>query len=191
MTAETKNSGITRLLADWRDGSADALERLMPLVYGELRRIASFHLRVERAQHTLQPTALVHETYLRLAADCRVEWEGRSHFFGIARRVMRQVLIQYSRLRSAEKRGGGRGALPLEQAGEVPDGLTGCYEDLTSALTELAAADPRKARIVLLRYFDGFTNEEVAAELGVSLSTVEREVRMALPWLRSRLEPAV
>jgi RNA polymerase sigma factor (sigma-70 family) len=81
--------------------------------------------------------------------------------------------------------------LPLEQAGEVPDGLPGCHEDLAGALSELAAADPRKARIVLLRYFDGFTNEEVAAELGVSLSTVEREVRMALPWLRSRLEPAV
>jgi len=174
-------------LQDWSAGEEKALEKLTPLVYHDLRRLAAGRLRSESDSQTLQPTALVHEAYLRLAGARQPDWENRSHFFGIAARLMRQILVQRARARHAEKRGGGDDKVSLDDAEPMPDQRSRELTELADALGELQAEDPRKAQIVELRYFWGLTTEAIAAELGVSSSTVEREMRMALPWLRQRI----
>ena len=185
---ETDGFPITALLQDWSAGEESALERLTPLVYQDLRRLAARRLRSESECQTLQPTALVHEAYLRLCGARQPDWENRSHFFGIAARLMRQILIQRARARHAEKRGGGSDKVSLDDAEPMADKRSQGIAELADALGELHDEDARKAQIVELRYFWGLTTEEIAAELRVSCSTVEREMRMALPWLRHRIE---
>jgi RNA polymerase sigma factor (TIGR02999 family) len=187
MSSVPGNPPITELLAGWHAGDGSALERLTPLVYDDLRRLAEKRLRRERAGNTLQPTALVHETYLQLAGAQRVGWEDRSHFFGIASRMMQQILIQRARARTAEKRGGGRRA-PFNETLGITDAQATHLMEITQALAELAAEDSRKAAMVDLRFFGGMTTAEISARLGVSTSTVEREMRVALAWLHRYLK---
>lgn len=180
---------VTRLLHLWSGGDASALERLTPLLYDELRRLASSYLRRERPGHTLAPTALVHEAYLRLVDDGGREWSGRTHFLAIAARHMRQILVDHARRRSAGKRGAGERAVTLDEAllaRERPEELI----LLDDALERLAAFDERKARIVEWHYFGGLGQEEVASLLGVHVNTVARELRLARAWLQQQLAPA-
>ena len=174
-------------LVDWQTGDESALDRLAPLVYGHLRRLAGSRLRRERPGQTLQPTALVHETYLQLSGARSIGWENRSHFFGIASRLMQQILIQRARARTAAKRGGGR-RTDFAEALAASEQRATQVNDIAEALGELAEEDERKASIVDLRYFGGLTTEEIAAQLGVSASTVEREMRVALAWLHRYLK---
>jgi len=180
---------VTRLLAAWRGGDAHALEELTPLIYRELRRLASVRLRSERDGHTLAPTALVHEAFLRLAGQANTpNWENRSHFFAIASHLMRQILIQYARAHRAEKRGGNQAVLDLESAG--PIAIQDRAEELVAldeALERLAGFDQRKARAVELRFFGGMTVPEIAVVMELSTATVERDMRTALAWLRREL----
>lgn len=185
---ESEETPVTRLLQDWWSGDRHALEKLTPLVYDELRRLARWRLRGERPGHTLQPTALVHETFVHLAGAPPLDWENRSHFFGIAARLMRQILIQHARVRHAIKRGGGNVPLCLDEASLVAQEPPPKAIELVEALAELSEQDPRKGRIVELRYVWGLTTGEIAEQLDVSSSTVEREMRIALPWLRRRIE---
>jgi len=177
----------TATLKRARRGDADAVEAMLPLVYDELHALARACFRRERVEHTLQPTALVHEAYLRLIDDSAVAWQDRTHFFGIAARSMRQILVEHARRHLAEKRGGDRVAVTL--SGHLASDEEECLDllDLNEALTELAGHDARKAEVVELRFFSGLTVEEVAAALGASLTTVERDWRMARAWLRRRL----
>lgn len=178
---------ITQIL-----NSADStdLKRLMPLVYDELRRIADALFRGERAGHTLQPTALVNEAYLRLLeTDGRVEWQNRAHFFGVAARLMRQILVNHAVARNAEKRGGGQTLVPLDEA-EISGGRARAVEilELHDALEKLAALDERQARIVELRFFGGLTLEETAEFLQISVMSVRREWATAKIWLYKTLD---
>lgn len=181
---------VTTLLAAWRDGDREALSRLMPLVYGELRRLAARSLEGERKDHTLQPTALVHEAFLRLAGGAVPRWQDRVHFFAVASQVMRRLLVDHARARRTEKRGGGVRPLPLEAAFDIGSPEAGDPElllALDEALVELAVHDPRKARIVELRFFGGLTIEEAAEVLDVATSTVILEARLARAWLFRRI----
>jgi RNA polymerase sigma-70 factor, ECF subfamily len=179
---------VTLLLASLRRGEQDALGRLMPLVYDELRRLAGHYMRGERAGHTLQPTAVVHEAYLRLAGQDWVEWQDRAHFIGVAARQMRRILVDYARQHFAAKRGGTPAKVEL-------DALAGGFDETKSAeilavdeaLERLRELDPQQAEIVELRYFGGLTVEEAAAQLGISERTVKRDWSVALLWLRARL----
>ena len=184
---ETAVAPITAWLKDWRDGNDRAIDKLMPCIYGELRRIARNQLWRDSASCTLQPTALVHDAYLQLAGARAIDWESRSHLFGIASRLMRQILIQKARARNAGKRGGEWQRIGLEDAEPVAAARSHATVDLDDALNDLAREDLRKAMIVELHYFDGMTNQEIGAALAVSVSTVERDLRMALAWLRRRL----
>lgn len=178
---------VSRLLRAWSNGEPAALERLTPLIYDELRRQARQFLDHERADHTLQTTALVHEVYLRLAEERRVSWESRAHFFGSAARLMRRVLVEHARSRGAAKRGGGAVRVTLGEA-LVP--VTPPDVDLLSldgALTRLSAMDPRQGRIVELRFFAGLSIGETAEVLGVGPATVSREWRTARAWLLREL----
>jgi RNA polymerase sigma factor (TIGR02999 family) len=174
---------VTELLRAWRQGEKAAADRLIPLVYDELRQRAAAALRPERPQHTLTPTALVHEAYLRLVGQELPPLESRRHFYGIAARVMRQVLVDHARARRAAKRNLGREALPLDEAIPVGDERAASLVALDDALAALAAFDPEKARLVELRYFAGLTIEETAEMLGVSPATVKREWAVARAWL--------
>lgn len=179
---------ITRLLIEWKEGNKLALDQLSPLVYDELRKLAGSYLNRERPGHTLQPTALVHEAYLRLVDQSHQNWESRSHFFGVAAHLMRLILVDWARKSRAGKRGGGR-KVPLEQDMSLPTS-TESPEDLIAlddALNELSSLDERKARIIELRYFGGMTVPEVAKSLDISTATVEREARFAHLWLSRRL----
>jgi RNA polymerase sigma factor (TIGR02999 family) len=178
---------LTQLLQSWRNGDKAALDKLMPIVYDELRRIASHYLRRQRANQTLQTTALVHEAYLRLIGKEDIDWQNRAHFFGVAARMMRYILIDYALAQQTEKRGGGNIKLSLDEGIEVPDRKDLDIETLNEALNTLAAVDERKSQIVELRFFAGLSNEEIAEVLGTSLATVNREWRMAKAWLRSEL----
>jgi RNA polymerase sigma factor (TIGR02999 family) len=180
---------VTRLLARWRDGNAEALNQLIPIVYKELRRTADRYLRQERPNHTLQPTALVHETYLRLARVQNVQWESRTHFFAAAAQIMRHLLINYALARKAEKRGEGCRITLNEDIG-APRNQTWDIESLHDALNKLAALDERKARIVELRLFTGLSNQEIAEVLGISLTTVNTDWRAAKAWLFLKLRKA-
>jgi RNA polymerase sigma-70 factor, ECF subfamily len=174
---------VTNLLLDWRNGDEAALARLTPLVYDELRRLAGGYLRRERAGHTLQATALVHEAYLRLIGQQHLDWQSRAHFFGVAAQVMRHVLVDQARSRRAAKRGGGEALLPLDEAADCASEPAAEVIALDDALKSLARIDERKSRVVELRYFGGLTEEETAEVLGVSPATVRRESRLAEAWL--------
>lgn len=174
---------VTRMLIDWRNGDQSALEKLMPLVYTELHRLAASYLRRQRSDHTLQPTALVHEAYLRLVDERNVDWQSRAHFYGMAAQMMRSILIDYARTRVAMKRGGGARKLSLSAVDRVPAEPSLDLVALDDALKTLAAIDPRQSRVVELRFFGGLDIEETAEVLQLSPATIKREWRMAKAWL--------
>ena len=182
---------VTRLLECWRDGDERALEELIPLVYDELRRLAGRHLQGESQALTLQPTALVHEAYLRLV-ELDLQWQGRVHFFGVAAGIMRRILVDLARSRRRQKRGGGQRPLSFSDV-EVAGRATPVDDFLAveAALAELEAQAPRKARAVELRYFAGLGNAEISQVLAVSRPTVERDLRWARAWLAHRLASTV
>ena len=180
---------ITQLLRDWSSGDTQALPRLVSLVYPELHRIAQRHLRRERQGHTLQPTALVHEAYVRFAQQAPgKEWADRTHFFAVAARVVRAVLVDHARARGAVKRGDGAVAVEVEEGHLIADAPPVDILDLDTALDELEAMQPEHCRIVELRYFAGLSIEETAAALSLSPSSVKRGWLAAKTWIRQRLD---
>lgn len=178
---------VTALLDDWSRGNESALDQLLPLVYMELRRMAARQLRQERAGHTLQPTALVHEVYLRLVDQRRVDWQHRAHFFGVAAQIMRRILVDHARRRAAGKRGEGVRCLSLDDAQDVAASNELPVLAFDRALDRLQQVDPGLARIVELRAFGGLTIEDAAHVLKVSPSTVKRDWRTAKAWLNREL----
>ena len=182
-------SHITRLLHDWRGGSQEAFDRLIPLVYEELHTLASRQLANEWRHDRLQTTAVVNEAYLRLFGQREVDWQNRGHFFAIAAHVMRRILVDYARRGLRVKRGGGEPALELDEALPAPDAGVDAVDalDLDRALQKLEQLDPDQARIVELRFFGGLTVEETAAALGTSPATVKREWALAKGWLHREL----
>lgn len=180
---------ITQLLHGWQAGDRQALDALLPIVHKKLRRLAHFHLRRERPDHTLQSAALVNEAYVRLAGMNSLQWEGRTHFFGIAAKLMRQILVDYARRHRAGKRGAGVDALSLDDAILTPNGREKDLDviALDDALEALAQFDPRKAKVVELRFFAGLNFEETAEVLNVSAITVQRDWSTARAWLRREL----
>ena len=174
---------ITELLLQWNDGESQALEQLAPLIYQDLRRLAGDVFDRERPGHTLSATALVHEVYLRLVDQRRVRWENRAHFLGAAAHIMRRVLVDHARARDAVKRGGGATKIELSEELGATAGTAAEVLDLDKALTRLAELDERKARVVEMKFFAGMTNQEVAAAIGVSDATVEREWTITRAWL--------
>ena len=186
MSQSTDN--VTKLLLDLSGGDRSAVDLLLPVIYDELRRLAANYLRRERPDHTLQPTALVHEAYLHLVDQTRVNWQNRAHFFGVAAQIMRRLLIDHARKHNAEKRGQDYEKLSLD---ENIDRLVERSEDLIAlddALNALAAFDEQKARLVELRYFGGLSIEETADVLGVTPTTVKRHWRLAKAWLYGELQ---
>jgi RNA polymerase sigma factor (TIGR02999 family) len=179
---------LTRLLLAWRNGDNQALDALTPLVYGELRRIAASHLRRERRPSTLQPTALIHEAWLRLSQGEQPQWHSRAHFFAIASRLMRQILVDAARKGLAGKRGGGRRATLNPSIAVAPE-LEVEVLALDRALHALEALDERKCRAVELKYFGGLTIAEIGEALGASVPTVVRDIRFAEAWLRKEMSP--
>lgn len=180
------STNITALLRAWQDGSPDALAALTASVYGELHRIARRTFRGERAGHTLQPTALVNEAFVKLV-DAKVSWQDRAHFFALSARMMRRILLTHAEARSAAKRGGAEQPVTLVE-GAVDTGVPDRrIEDLHEALEALAKFDPRKADLVELQVFGGLTFEEMAEVSGLSTSTLDRELRVAKAWLKQRL----
>jgi RNA polymerase sigma-70 factor (ECF subfamily) len=183
----TSADNVTLLLSDWRNGDAQALERLLPIVYRELQRLAAAYLRREREDHTLQPTALVHEAYVRLIDQDTPAFRNRSHFFGVAAHVMRQVLVDSARRHRAGKRDGGD-RLPLDDLQVATPDRPHDVVALDDALTALGEVDPRKARVIEMRYFGGLSNAEIGEALEISIPTVVRDARFAEAWLRQHLE---
>jgi RNA polymerase sigma factor (TIGR02999 family) len=184
------SAGITQLLIKWRNGDQAALSELLPMVYSELRRLANYYLRQERPGHTLQPTDLVHEAYLRLMNEKEIDWQNRAHFFGIAAVRMRHILVEHARSRQAAKRGGRGGGeyrLSLSEADQLAEKRDVNLLALDDALQGLEVLDPQKARIVELRYFGGLTIEETAEALKISPATVKRAWSMARAWLLSEI----
>lgn len=179
---------ITRLLLDWGDGNRAALDELMPLVYDELRRMAKNRLRAQSADHTLQPTALVNEAYLRLIDSSRVQWQNRAHFFAISAQLMRRVLVDSVRSKNSLKRGGEFEKTELDESVIVCDGRTTDLVALDEALKNLARLSERQSRVVELRYFGGLTETEIAAALGVTERTVRRDWTAARAWLYKTLK---
>lgn len=176
---------LTGLLIEWSKGSQPALDRLLPHVYDELRTLARSYLRRERPDHTVHTGTLVHEAFVRLIEGQQVSWEGRAHFFGIAARLMRQILVDHARARDAAKRGAGEAAEPIDTALSVTvQAMDVSVLALDRALDQLAAIDPGGARVVELRFFGGLTVEETAEIMGISSGTVKREWSMARAWLR-------
>jgi RNA polymerase sigma factor (TIGR02999 family) len=189
---EFEKSDITELLIAWSDGRSEALDALMPKVYADLRRVAAGYMRREAAGHPLQPTALVHEAYVRLVDQKHVQWRNRAHFFGVAANLMRRILVDDARRRRADKRGGDWERVTLigdeaiaENHKEI-DVLA-----LHEALERLAAFDPQQERIVELRYFGGLTIDETAEVLGISAATIVREWTIAKAWLRADMSRSV
>ena len=178
---------VTDLLHAWGEGDETALHQLVPLVESELRRVAGAYMARERPGHTLQPTALVNEAFLRLVDAQGVRWHGRAHFFGIAARLMRRVLVDHARARGFQKRGGGAQTVPLETTILVSRAPDIALLDLDDALDALAEVDERKAKVVEMRFFGGMTVEETAGALGVSGDTVKRDWRLAKLWLLKTL----
>jgi RNA polymerase sigma factor (TIGR02999 family) len=190
----SSSSDVTRLLLRWSEGDASALDRLLPVIYGELRRIASSQLRRERPDHTLAPTALVHELYLRLVDQRRATWQHRAHFFGIAAQLMRRILVDHARERQTTKRGGSATRMSLEYALEEREAAGAAHGSdalevlsVDQALDRLARLDADQARIVELRFFAGLTVEETAHLLNRSPRTIKREWRLARAWLYREL----
>jgi len=177
---------VTRLLQEWGGGDQSALDRLIPHVHAELHRLAHAHMRRERPGHTLQTTALINEAYTRLVGK-DVPWQSRAHFFGIASRLMRQILVEYARAQNYQKRGGGLLQVSLAEAAGAVGGCAAGLVALNEALDSLAALDEQQERIVELRFFGGLTIEETAEVLGISHATVERDWRTARAWLRREM----
>jgi RNA polymerase sigma factor (TIGR02999 family) len=184
--AET--SEITTLLKAWEQGDKSALDKLMPLVYDELRRQASRYLRKERANHTLQTTDLIHEAYLKMVDQKNVSWQNRSHFFAISAKCLRQILIDYARKRHREKRGGQVEIVPIDEVQIMSAEKSLELIALHEVLKNLENQDRQKSRIVEMRYFGGLTMEEIAEVLGVSKRTVERDWQMAKAWLYKEMK---
>ncbi len=186
---ETPSTEVTALLARLSRGDKSVIERLMPLVYDELHRRAAGYMRGERADHTLQPTALVHETYLKLVEQREPNFKNRAHFFAVAAHLMRRILIDHARTRLSSKRGGGQTPIPIEDSlhlrTDTPVGLLA----VDDALRRLATFDSRQEQIGEMRFFGGLRVEEIAEVLGVSTRTVEREWTMARAWLYAQLRP--
>lgn len=179
---------VTQLLVNWGKGDKAALDQLTPILYDELRRLADSYLRRERDDHTLQPTALVHEAYMKLADQTKLEWQNRAHFFGIAAQVMRHILVDHSRKHNADKRGSGMPKVPIEEGFMVSDEQRSSdVVALDDALHTLAKIDERKSKIIELRYFGGLTVEEMAEVLQISVATIGRELRMAQAWLHREM----
>jgi RNA polymerase sigma-70 factor, ECF subfamily len=178
---------VTRLLIEWKEGNRDAEAVLTPLVYQELRRLAGRYLAIERAAETLQPTALVHEAWLRLVGAGQPDWESRSHFYGVAARLMRQILVDHARRQMSQKRGSRAQAVAIEDAVCFAPQKSAEMVALNDALAELERVDPRKAQVIELRFFGGLSVEETAEALGISVATVGREQRMAEAWLHREL----
>jgi RNA polymerase sigma factor (TIGR02999 family) len=178
---------VTRILHDWSDGDREAPERLMPYVYGELRRLAYSFLAQERGGHTLQPTALVNEAYLRLVDQHSVNWQNRAHFYGIASSMMRRVLIDHARAHATEKRGGTVVHLSLDDVQVPLEQRAADFIALDEALERLSQFDERKCRVVEMRFFGGLNDEEIAEVLGVATRTVLRDWKKARLWLYREL----
>jgi RNA polymerase sigma factor (TIGR02999 family) len=183
----TPQSEVTRLLLDWSAGNQTALDQLMPLVYDELRRLASSYLRSERPGHTLEPTGLIHEAYMRLVDQSLPQWENRSHFFGVAARLMRQILVDHARSRGAVRRGGNQKKISIEDTTVFSDDHAAELIAFDEALRKLAELDERKARIIEMQSFGGMTSEETAEALGISVPTVKRDLKFARAWLKREL----
>jgi RNA polymerase sigma factor (TIGR02999 family) len=178
---------VTELLMQWSSGDDAALAELTPLVYEELRRVAHHHLSAQRVNHTLQTTALVNEAYLRLADQTNPRWQSRAHFFAVAARAMRQILVSYARGQQAQKRGGGALKVNLDDAALVSPGESKEIIELHEALEQLSALDSRKAQIVELKYFGGLSYDEIAEVLKISRITVRRDWEFAKVWLYTEL----
>ncbi len=204
--SESGGGRVTHLLVAWSNGDAQALDELMPLVYGELRRLAQSHLRRERPGHTIQRTVLVHEAFLRLVNQKEVQWHGRAHFLGLASRLMRRILVDHARARLAAKRGDGAQHVSYDEAIGTPDSdLEGDPDALLvtpeqpridlvaldDALSRLEAMDPQQGQVVELRFFGGLTVEEAAEALGISVATVKRDWSVAKAWLKRELGEAM
>jgi RNA polymerase sigma factor (TIGR02999 family) len=186
----SSDHSVTQLLAAWRQGDAGALDRLMPLIYAQLQALARHHLSGERPGHTLPATALVHEAYLKLV-DANVDWQDRGHFFAIAARTMRRILVDHAKSRHSARRGGGSPVLPIEEIAVAGTEPPPQIVDLNDALNRLEAVDERKSRIVDLIYFGGLSQEETAAALDISPATVFRDLNFAKAWLvRELADPA-
>jgi RNA polymerase sigma factor (TIGR02999 family) len=181
---------VTQVLIDWNRGDGNAAERLMPLVYEELRRLARGYLQRERSDHTLQATALVHEAYLKLIDQREVQWQNRAHFYGVAAQAMRRILVDHARTHMAAKRGSGGIKLSLDdnEAAIVSDARAEEMVALDDALNRLSEIDPQKSRIVELRFFGGLSIEETAEVLGIGTATVTRQWRMARAWLYGQIQ---
>ena len=179
---------VTELLHDWRDGDRAALDSLMPLVYRQLHLMAEQHLRKEREGHTLEPAALVHEAYVRLIDQQRVNWNDRMHFFAVSAQLMRRILVDHSRRRQAEKRGAGAATISIEPGMDFVDTRSVSIVEIDDALTSLAAIDPKQSELVELRFFGGLSIEETAEVLSISPTSVKREWRLARAWLLRELE---
>ena len=184
--SEPEAREVTRLLRNLNDGNRDAVDALVPLVYAELRKLAAHYLKSERGEHTLQPTALVHEAYFRLVEQ-ETSWQNRTHFFAVAANLMRRILVDYARARTANKRGGDAEKVSLEDAfvfvKEKPSEMIA----LDEALEELARIDPRRSRVVELKFFGGLKHEEIAELLGVHVNTVLRDWNLARAWLKTQI----
>ena len=188
---ETSRQGdVTGLLVAWKNGSPEALDELIPIVYAELRNLARQQLRGERPDHSLQPTALTHEAFLRLFGTRQVGWQNRAHFFAVASQLMRRILVEHARKRRAVKRGGMPTRVTLDEADTPVEPLDVDVVALHEALTKLEEVDSRQSRIVELRYFGGLNMEETAEVLSVSPATVKRDWRVAKLWLRRALQGA-
>jgi RNA polymerase sigma factor (TIGR02999 family) len=181
---------VTQLLQEWCVGRQDALEELLPAIYGELRQLAASYLRRERRDHTLQATALVHEAFVKLVDQREVRWQNRAHFFGIAAQAMRRILVDHARAHAASKRGAGERPLSLDEALVVAPASDIDFLVLDEALTRLAALDPQQSKVVELRFFGGLTIDETAEVLHISPATVGREWTLAKAWLYAELGPA-
>jgi RNA polymerase sigma factor (TIGR02999 family) len=186
--SDTASHRITLLLSEWGSGDEGALKELMPLVYDELRRMAKGYLRRQPAGHTFQTTELLHETYLKLAGNNEQNWENRAHFFGVAAKAMRHILVDHARSKHAGKRGGWRERVPLADDVAETSVQSGQVLALDDALKTLGRLDERKSNVVELKYFGGLTNEETAEVLKISVETVKRDWRFARTWLLRELD---
>lgn len=187
----TEPGEITALLVDWRSGNRSALDRLIPLVYDELRRLASGYMRGERSNHLLQTTALVHEAYLRMIDSSGINYETRAHFFAVAAQVMRHILVDYARGQRRARRGEGVPPVSLSDIAEITEHRTEEVLAVNSALEKLTAIDARKGRVFEMRYFGGMSVDEAAEALNLSPATVARDWRMAKAWLRREIAPGL
>lgn len=177
---------VTRLLKEWGSGNKETLDELMPVVYQQLRRLASVCLRSERPDHTLRATALVHEAYIRLV-DADIAWQDRVHFFAVSARLLRRILVDHAKANKRQKRGGGAETIALDEAVMIGPQTTGGIVELDAAMQRLAANDQRKSDIIELLCFGGLTYDEAASALKISPATVHRELKMAKAWLHREL----